>query len=104
MLITNREKGLERIFSRKKTLSEGARKSVEDIIARVRADGDAAIAELTEKFDGIKLTPENMRLTTLLGPRSLTLLLNRGTRPLWQNCKTSRFTEAAQSVHFNEIA
>ena len=63
MLITNREKGLERIFSRKKTLSEGARKSVEDIIARVRADGDAAIAELTEKFDGIKLTPENMRLT-----------------------------------------
>ena len=63
MLITNREKGLERIFSRKKTLSEGARKSVEDIIARVRADGDAAIAELTEKFDGIKLTPENIRLT-----------------------------------------
>ena len=48
MLITNKEKGLERIFSRKKTLSEGARKSVEDIIARVRADGDAAIAELTE--------------------------------------------------------
>jgi len=45
-----------------------------------------------------------MRLTTLLGPRSLTLLLNRGTRPLWQNCKTSRFTEATQSAHFSGIA
>ena len=30
---------------------------------RVKTEGDKALFELTEKFDGIKITPENMRLT-----------------------------------------
>ncbi len=63
MFITDRQEGLKRIFSRKKTLSEGARKSVEEIIALVREKGDEAIAELTEKFDGVRLTPDNIRLS-----------------------------------------
>lgn len=63
MLITDKTEGLNRIFSRKQTLSEGARKSVEEIIANVKEKGDDALFELTEKFDGIKLTADNIRIT-----------------------------------------
>ncbi|WP_299727014.1 histidinol dehydrogenase [uncultured Tateyamaria sp.] len=36
---------------------------VADIIADVRARGDAAVIELTERFDRIALTPETLRIT-----------------------------------------
>lgn len=36
---------------------------VADIIADVRARGDAAVIALTERFDRIKLTPETLRIT-----------------------------------------
>ena len=36
---------------------------VADIIADVRARGDAAVIELTERFDRISLTPETLRIT-----------------------------------------
>ncbi|HCI07151.1 MAG TPA: histidinol dehydrogenase, partial [Sulfitobacter sp.] len=36
---------------------------VAGIIADVRARGDEAVLELTEKFDRIKLTPDTMRVT-----------------------------------------
>ncbi len=36
---------------------------VADIIADVRARGDAAVIELTQKFDRITLTPETLRIT-----------------------------------------
>ena len=36
---------------------------VADVIADVRARGDEAVLELTEKFDRIKLTPDTMRVT-----------------------------------------
>ncbi|WP_370400231.1 histidinol dehydrogenase [Sulfitobacter sp. JB4-11] len=35
---------------------------VADIIAQVRADGDAAVISLTEKFDRISLTPDTLRI------------------------------------------
>lgn len=63
MLITNRTEGLRRISSRKKTLSEGARKSVEEIMDRVKTEGDKALFELTEKFDGVRLNADNIRLS-----------------------------------------
>ena len=36
---------------------------VADIIAQVRADGDAAVIALTQKFDRITLTPDTLRIT-----------------------------------------
>ena len=36
---------------------------VADIIADVRARGDAAVIDLTERFDRIALTPETLRIT-----------------------------------------
>ena len=63
MLITDKNEGLKRITSRKRTLGESARQSVADIIYAVRENGDKALFELTEKFDGIKLNAENIRVT-----------------------------------------
>ena len=37
---------------------------VADIIERVRTKGDAAVLELTEKFDRLSLSPENMRFSS----------------------------------------
>ena len=36
---------------------------VADIIADVRARGDAAVIELTKRFDRIALTPQTLRIT-----------------------------------------
>ena len=38
-------------------------KGVRDIIAKVRRGGDAALLKLTGKFDGVILTPEELRVT-----------------------------------------
>ncbi len=62
MLITNRADGLRRIYSRKKTLAEGAKKSVEEIISLVREKGDEALFFLAEKFDRVKLDKSSIRL------------------------------------------
>ena len=62
MLITNRADGLRRIYSRKKTLAEGAKKSVEEIISLVREKGDEALFSLAEKFDKVKLDKSSIRL------------------------------------------
>ncbi len=37
--------------------------AVSDIIAQVRARGDAALIELTERFDRVSLTPETLRIS-----------------------------------------
>ena len=37
--------------------------AVQDILARVKAGGDAALVELTERFDGVRLEPGHIRLT-----------------------------------------
>ncbi len=43
--------------------SEHNRQKVVDIIREVNNRGDEAVAEYTEKFDGVKLTPEEFRIT-----------------------------------------
>ena len=40
-----------------------AEKSAAEIIAAVRRDGDKAVARYAEKFDGVKLNPEEFRVT-----------------------------------------
>ena len=37
---------------------------VEDILAAVRARGDAALVELTERYDRVRVSPEGLRVTT----------------------------------------
>ena len=37
--------------------------TVNDILANIRENGDKALFEYTEKFDGYKLTEENIRVT-----------------------------------------
>ncbi len=63
MLITNKTEGLKRIFSRRSALSDGAKRSVEEIISLVKEKGDDALIELTEKFDRVKLTTDSLQLT-----------------------------------------
>ena len=36
---------------------------VEDILAAVRARGDAALVELTERYDRVRVTPAGLRVT-----------------------------------------
>jgi len=40
-----------------------AEKSAAEIIAAIRRDGDRAVVKYAEKFDGVKLAPENFRVT-----------------------------------------
>lgn len=42
--------------------SEDVRTAVAEIIAQVRVEGDAALARLTERFDRLRLTPEEFRV------------------------------------------
>jgi len=54
-------------FKRSRTLDETAAESivndVKTIISEVRKNGDAALIKFTEKFDKVKLKPENLRVT-----------------------------------------
>jgi len=43
--------------------SREADRAAEEIIAAVRAHGDAAVADLTERFDRVAITPERFRVT-----------------------------------------
>ncbi|MEA5014374.1 MAG: histidinol dehydrogenase [Candidatus Limiplasma sp.] len=46
----------EALRTRQQALSESAGRAAAEIIARVRAEGDRAVLELTEKFDGARLS------------------------------------------------
>ena len=52
------------LLSAKREDSPDVDDTVADIIAQVRATGDAAVIALTEKFDRITLTPQTLRITT----------------------------------------
>jgi len=52
------------LLSAKREDSPDVDDTVADIIAQVRATGDAAVIALTEKFDRIALTPQTLRITT----------------------------------------
>jgi histidinol dehydrogenase len=53
---------LQAILRRGSDIDSDVRAAVEKIIAGVRARGDAALCEFSEKFDGVKLTPEKIRV------------------------------------------
>ncbi len=53
---------LKYLASRGEILEEEYEKTVKEIIKRVREEGDKALIELTERFDGIKLTPETLEI------------------------------------------
>jgi histidinol dehydrogenase len=42
---------------------EKIRKDVLDIIEQVQEEGDRALIDLTEKFDGVRLRPEELRVS-----------------------------------------
>lgn len=42
---------------------EAAESRVREIVERVRAEGDAALLDLTEKFDGVRLTADRLRVS-----------------------------------------
>jgi len=58
--------GFEEIFSallgEKRETDEDVGKVVADILAAVRADGDAAVLKFTEQFDRVRLMPDTMRV------------------------------------------
>ena len=65
--LDQRDKGFEAAFtaflSTKREVSEDVDKTVRDIIANVRRDGDKALIGYTKQFDRLELTPETLRVT-----------------------------------------
>lgn len=58
------EAEVERIIAKKAFKLEGPEeKAVKEIIAEVRAKGDPALIALTEKFDGVKLSRDELRVS-----------------------------------------
>ncbi|WP_461829003.1 histidinol dehydrogenase, partial [Aquifex sp.] len=57
-----RDERLKYLASRGEILEEEYEKTVKEIIKRVREEGDKALIEFTERFDGIKLTPETLEI------------------------------------------
>ena len=53
---------LKYLASRGEILEEEYEKTVKEIIRRVKEEGDKALIEFTEKFDGVKLTPETLEV------------------------------------------
>ncbi len=53
---------LKYLASRGEILEEEYEKTVKEIIKRVREEGDKALIEFTERFDGIKLSPETLEV------------------------------------------
>ncbi|MCF7747029.1 histidinol dehydrogenase [Sulfitobacter sp. M39] len=57
------EQAFTALLSAKREDSPDVDDTVAEIIAQVRAKGDAAVIELTQKFDRIALTPDTLRIT-----------------------------------------
>ena len=53
---------VEQLLEREFSFPEEAVRAVEAIIARVRAEGDAALCALTAQFDRVKLTPDELEV------------------------------------------
>ncbi|MEL6299521.1 MAG: histidinol dehydrogenase [Pseudomonadota bacterium] len=64
--LTSTDPGFEADFRKflaaKREVSPDVDRAVAEIIADVRRDGDRAVIRLTEKFDGLTLTPETLRV------------------------------------------
>jgi histidinol dehydrogenase len=65
--LDQRDKGFEAAFTAilgtKREVSEDVDKTVREIIANVRKDGDKALIGYTKQFDRLELTPETLRVT-----------------------------------------
>jgi histidinol dehydrogenase len=57
------EQAFTALLSAKREESPDVDDTVAEIIAQVRSKGDAAVIELTQKFDRIALTPDTLRIT-----------------------------------------
>jgi histidinol dehydrogenase len=57
------EKALQKIVARGEQAPEGVEETVRDIIAAVRQGGDAALFELTGKFDRLQLTAQSIQVS-----------------------------------------
>src|SRR5512142_590523 len=66
-IIDSREKDiaaeLKRIVNRGETATEEVAAAVKEVVERVRKEGDPAVIEYTEKFDKVKLTLKDIRVT-----------------------------------------
>ncbi|MFB6272152.1 MAG: histidinol dehydrogenase, partial [Salinibacter sp.] len=58
---------LDAIMSRGGTFSDEVDATVDDILARVRTEGDAAVLDLTETFDGVRPDPVTVPASVLDG-------------------------------------
>jgi len=54
---------LKRIINRGETATEEVAVTVKDVVERVRKEGDPAVLEFTEKFDKVKLSLKDIRVT-----------------------------------------
>ncbi len=54
---------LKRIVNRGETATEEVAVAVQEVVDRVRKEGDPAVLEFTEKFDKVKLTLKEMKVT-----------------------------------------
>jgi histidinol dehydrogenase len=65
--LDQRDKGFEAAFTAflgtKREVSEDVDKTVREIIANVRKDGDKALISYTKQFDRLELTPDTLRVT-----------------------------------------
>ena len=59
-----RAKGIVRRFQESVSFSVETAAAVRPVLEEVRTDGDQAVARLTEKFDGVRLTPSKRRVRT----------------------------------------
>ena len=50
-------------FLQRSAFPEEAEKAASEVLAAIRAEGDAAVARYVEKFEGAKLTPKKFRVT-----------------------------------------
>jgi len=58
-------KGLEKIYNRSFTKSRFVEEKVRRIIDDVRISGDEALIRYTRKFDGVKLTPRQLKVSDI---------------------------------------
>ena len=53
----------QRLLSRSQTENDDVRRMVQGVIAAVRQEGNEALLRYTERFDGVRLTPESLRVS-----------------------------------------
>nr|WP_246333543.1 histidinol dehydrogenase [Aureimonas mangrovi] len=56
------EAGFRDLLAAKREVSQDVDDAVRAIVAKVRAEGDTALVELTARFDALELTPETLRV------------------------------------------